>query len=103
MSKPASVAMIEFSPSQRAQLLISQLASDPDLMQTFVVGPGRLTPEEKNENRRRRALYREKRLAIIKECGVAQEYLRPLLEEEASMRAALTKLQQDIADLRAIA
>lgn len=87
------------SPSNLAHLEIKRLSGDEETMSIVVLG-GTLTEDQVAENSRRKQLRKQKIIAIIIKHGVEEEYLLPLLKEEARLKAQLIEVQEQISALR---
>jgi len=83
----------------QAQHEIRKLSSRLDLMPIMIFGTGQLTPEEIEENKRRKIELRNLRLAIIAKHGVEEEFLTPLLEEIAKLETRLEYLREGVVAL----
>ena len=94
-----SIEMPEFSPSQKAYFALEALNQAPELQHDRVIG-GRTPHHILEENKRKDEVRRVRRLEIIAEYGVADEYLEPLLEQEQRLQKQLAAVQRQIADLK---
>jgi uncharacterized protein YydD (DUF2326 family) len=90
-----------FSPSETARLELIALTSRQEFCRGGVFG-SHMPSEMIEENKRKDQAYRAARLEIIKKHGVAEEYLKPLLEEEKRLQGELARVQREIAELRHI-
>lgn len=90
-----------FSPSETARLELIALTSRQEFCRGGVCG-GHMPPEMIEENKQKDHAYHAARLEIIKKHGVAEEYLKPLLEEERRLQGELARVQTEIAELRHI-
>jgi len=90
-----------FSPSEAARLEIISLASAPELQTNTMIG-GPTPAAMKAENERKDEERRRRRLEIIAKHGVADEYLKPLYEEERRLSEELKKVRTEIKALEKI-
>lgn len=90
-----------FSPLAQARLEIMGLAHVPELATQCMLG-GPTPPEMEEENARRLKERRRRELAIIEKHGVADEYLKPLLEEEKRLETKLVGVREQITELQVI-
>ena len=92
---------VNFTPIQKAELAIMNLQHEPALQKDAMLG-GPTPPQMKAENERKDAEYNRRRLEIIAQHGVVDDYLKPLREKEQELIEALARVRQGIADLEAL-
>jgi hypothetical protein len=98
---PIETFKITFTPQEKAQFELMNLATDKRFQQDFVLG-GRMPPSMIAKNKKIAARCRKEELRIIKKYQVIAEHALPLVQEIKELQAQLRYTKRELKEYQAI-